>query len=184
MTMRTSRLRSYPEDDPGRPILDTSDGARIADELGRLGFRFERWRADVALPEGADQALVLAAYEASVDRLVREGGYSSVDVVRVVRGAPNAAEMRAKFLSEHVHTEDEVRFFVEGAGAFYLHVGQHVHQVICVAGDLLGVPAETRHWFDMGPAPEFAAIRFFNRPEGWVAKFSGSAIADGFPRFE
>ena len=28
--------------------------------------------------------------------------------------------MRQKFLSEHTHDDDEVRFFVEGAGAFYL----------------------------------------------------------------
>jgi 1,2-dihydroxy-3-keto-5-methylthiopentene dioxygenase len=184
MNEMSSRLRSYRDDNPREPVLDTRDGAQIADELGRLGFRFERWRADAALPDGADQAAVLAAYGADVERLVRAGGYKSVDVVRVTPATPNPGELRAKFLSEHVHTEDEVRFFVEGAGAFYLHVGGHVHQVVCARGDLLSVPAGTRHWFDMGPRPSFAAIRFFDRPEGWVAQFTGDPIADRLPRFE
>jgi 1,2-dihydroxy-3-keto-5-methylthiopentene dioxygenase len=146
--------------------------------------RFERWRADVALDEAADQAAVLAAYKSSIDRLVSEQGYQSVDVVRVRPDTPGHPELRAKFLSEHAHAEDEVRFFVEGAGAFYLHIDGHVHQLICARGDLLGVPAGTRHWFDMGPRPFFVAIRLFNRPEGWVAQFTGDPIADRFPRFE
>jgi 1,2-dihydroxy-3-keto-5-methylthiopentene dioxygenase len=183
-SLPASRLRSYREDDPREPVLDTRDGERIASELGKVGFRFERWNAGVALPAGADQAAVLAAYAKDVERLVRAGGYQSVDVVRVTQATPNPGELRAKFLSEHVHSEDEVRFFVEGAGAFYLHVEGLVHQVICARGDLLSVPAGTRHWFDMGPRPAFAAIRFFDRPEGWVAQFTGDKIADRMPRFE
>jgi 1,2-dihydroxy-3-keto-5-methylthiopentene dioxygenase len=36
----------------------------------------------------------------------------------------------------------------------------------------------------MGPAPRFTALRLFNNPEGWVANFTGSDIADRHPRFE
>ena len=36
----------------------------------------------------------------------------------------------------------------------------------------------------MGSAPNFCAIRFFDNPEGWVAQFSGDAIADHFPRLD
>ena len=32
--------------------------------------------------------------------------------------------------------------------------------------------------------PHFQAIRFFTNPEGWVASFTGSAIAQRYPRFE
>ena len=53
-----------------------------------------------------------------------------------------------------------------------------------LAGDLLGVPARTPHWFDMGPRPRFTAIRLFLTPEGWVAQATGEDIADRFPRFE
>ena len=57
-------------------------------------------------------------------------------------------------------------------------------QVVCTQGDLISVPADTPHWFDMGARPHFQAIRFFTNPEGWVASFTGSAIAQRYPRFE
>ncbi len=59
-----------------------------------------------------------------------------------------------------------------------------MHGVLCTRGDLISVPAKTRHWFDMGPRPEFKAIRLFITPEGWVANYTGDKIADGFPRLE
>jgi 1,2-dihydroxy-3-keto-5-methylthiopentene dioxygenase len=36
----------------------------------------------------------------------------------------------------------------------------------------------------MGPRPHFLAIRIFSNPEGWVANFTGSPIAEQFPRYE
>jgi 1,2-dihydroxy-3-keto-5-methylthiopentene dioxygenase len=36
----------------------------------------------------------------------------------------------------------------------------------------------------MGPNPGFIAIRLFNNPDGWVANFTGSDIADRFNRLE
>jgi 1,2-dihydroxy-3-keto-5-methylthiopentene dioxygenase len=107
-----------------------------------------------------------------------------VDVVSLNRDAPNKDELRKKFLSEHTHSEDEVRFFVVGEGLFTLHLGQQVCEVLCRQGDLISVPAHTPHWFDMGPNPNFIAIRFFNNPEGWVANYTGSSIADAFSRLE
>jgi 1,2-dihydroxy-3-keto-5-methylthiopentene dioxygenase len=56
--------------------------------------------------------------------------------------------------------------------------------VLCERNDLISVPAGTRHWFDMGPRPYFAAIRLFTRPDGWVARFTGDTIATRFPAFE
>lgn len=180
----TTSLRVYRDDAPGETLIDTTDGERIAAELASIGVRFERWAADAELPKGADQATVIAAYRSSIDRLIAECGYRSVDVARVERGAPNAAELRRKFLDEHTHREDEVRFFVDGRGAFYLHAGDRVYQVICVRGDLISVPAGTKHWFDMGPDPEFTAVRLFINPDGWVGHFTGETIAQRFPKLE
>ena len=50
-------------------------------------------------------------------------------------------------------------------------------------GDLISVPAGTRHWFDMGPTPRFTAIRLFTTPAGWVADFTGTPIARSFPSY-
>jgi 1,2-dihydroxy-3-keto-5-methylthiopentene dioxygenase len=183
-TSTGSYLRIFPDGNANDVLLETESGDRIADALHGIGVRFERWAADVELPPGAEQDAVIGAYRSSIDRLMRECGYASVDVVRVERGNPNAAAMRAKFLEEHRHAEDEVRFFVEGRGAFYLHAGDRVYQVICARGDLISVPAGTRHWFDMGPDPEFCAVRLFENPDGWVAQFTGDTIAQRFPKLE
>lgn len=183
-TAATTFMRIFRDDLPEEAILETSDGDIIAAELDEIGVRFERWDADVALPAGADQTAVIEAYRSSVDRLMAECGYTSVDVIRLERGAPNVEALRNKFLDEHQHGEDEVRFFVEGRGAFYLHVANRIYQVVCVRGDLIGVPAETKHWFDMGPDPEFTAVRLFINPDGWVAKFTGDTIARRFPKLD
>ena len=183
-TTLTSTLRVWNDNDPSTLLIDTSDGARIAQELSAVGVRFERWATDAELPKGADQQTVLDAYKSSIDKLVDECGYATMDVIRLERGTPNTEPMRKKFLDEHQHSEDEVRFFVEGRGAFYLHLDGRVYQTLCVKGDLISVPAGTKHWFDMGADPEFTAIRLFNNQEGWVANFTGDPIAGGFPKLD
>jgi 1,2-dihydroxy-3-keto-5-methylthiopentene dioxygenase len=183
-TAATTFLRVFPEDDPHHPLLETTDAQRIASELSEIGVRFERWAADVELEPGADQGAVIEAYRSSVDRLMGECGYQSVDVIRVEPTTPDVEALRAKFLDEHQHAEDEVRFFVEGRGAFYLHAAQRVYQTVCVRGDLISVPAGTKHWFDMGPNPELTAIRLFINPAGWVARFTGETIAQRFPKLD
>ncbi|KPC50723.1 1,2-dihydroxy-3-keto-5-methylthiopentene dioxygenase [Amantichitinum ursilacus] len=177
-----SRLTLYPDTAPEQIIVSITDPSEIAAELARVGVDFERWQADAPLPVDADQATILAAYASDIARLQAEGGYITSDVVRLKPDHPERASLRQKFLDEHTHSEDEVRFFVEGSGAFYLHLQDRVYQVTCERGDLLRVPAHTRHWFDMGPAPYFTAIRLFIDPAGWVGHFTGEKIASEFPR--
>jgi len=162
------------------PLLATGDTKRIVAELARVGVRFERWRASVVLADDAGQDAVLAAYAADIERLKRERGYKSVDVVRMRPDHPDRKAARAKFLAEHTHDDDEVRFFVEGSGTFFLHLGELVYEILCEKDDLLSVPGGTKHWFDMGERPQFAAIRIFDTPDGWVANFTGDRIADRF----
>jgi len=115
---------------------------------------------------------------------VSEHGFRTVDVVSIAPDNPNRETMRAKFLDEHFHQEDEVRFFVAGSGLFTLHVDHTVYEVRCEAGDLIAVPDRMTHWFDMGPEPSFVAIRFFTEPDGWVGHFTGTDIAQKFPRYQ
>ena len=107
-----------------------------------------------------------------------------MDVVSLAPDNPDKDAFRQKFLDEHTHSEDEVRFFVDGSGLFTLHIDDGVYEVLCEKGELIGVPANTRHWFDMGPNPSFVAIRFFNNPEGWVARYTNSDIASRFHRLD
>jgi 1,2-dihydroxy-3-keto-5-methylthiopentene dioxygenase len=183
-------LNIYREDDPATVVSSATALPEIKTALQRVGVRFERWPCEVSLPEDATADDVLAAYRHDVDRLCAEDGYVTVDVARLAgdRSDPGlpakAAEARARFLAEHTHDDDEVRFFVEGSGAFYLRIDGLVHVVVCTAGDLISVPAETRHWFDMGSEPHFAAIRFFRVADGWVGQFTGDPIAERFVSFD
>jgi 1,2-dihydroxy-3-keto-5-methylthiopentene dioxygenase len=179
-----SRLRIFDETRPQSPLAAIDEHAAIAAELGKVGVRFERWDASQPIAPGASQDEVIAAYRGDIDRLMSEKGYQSVDVISLAPDHPDRAVLRQKFLSEHTHSEDEVRFFVAGAGQFTLHIGGKVYDVLCEQGDLIGVPDGTRHWFDMSESPYFVAIRLFTNKEGWVANFTGDDIAQQFPRMQ
>jgi len=179
-----SRLTIYADDDPSTVRFDSQDGAQIAASLRQVGVRFERWNATSVLPPTTDEKAVLEAYDADIARLIQDGGYRSVDVMRCLPDNADRAELRSRFLSEHIHDDDEVRFFVEGAGVFYLHLDAQVFMLLCERNDLIAVPAGTRHWFDMGESPCFTVIRLFTRPDGWIARYTGAAIAGLFPAFD
>ena len=182
-------LQVMPADDAANVLVRTEDITEIAAELAPHGIRLERW-ATVPLADDAGQEEVLAAYASEVERVSAEGPYPLVDVVRMVpddadpEWPAKAEAARTKFLDEHTHDEDEVRFFVEGSGCFYLHLTGKVYAVVCTAGDLMSVPAGTTHWFDMGTRPRFAAIRFFHDEDGWVGTFTGSDISTHFPDYD
>jgi len=179
-----SRLSVYHESTPELPNKVLTHAEDIAATLAEVGVRFERWQANAPIAPGASQEAVIGAYRHEIDKLMTEQGYVTVDVVSLDRSHPQKAELRAKFLDEHTHGEDEVRFFVAGRGLFTLHVGDQVYSVLCEKNDLISVPAGTPHWFDMGEEPHFVAIRLFNNPQGWVAEFTGDAIARNFPGLE
>src|SRR5690606_36022692 len=102
----------------------------IAATLTEVGVRFERWQAATQVQPGASQEEVIAAYRPQIDQLMNERGYRSVDVVSLDRKHPQKDELRARFLDEHRHSEDEVRFFVAGRGLFSLHIEDHVYAVL------------------------------------------------------
>lgn len=179
-----SHLTIFAEADSTNALLRTDDFEKISTELAAVGIRLERWKTDKELADDADTDNIIAAYQAEIDRLVSERGYQTYDVVSMNPDHPDKDEFRRKFLDEHTHGEDEVRFFVRGHGLFVIHAEGKVYSMLCEKDDLISVPANTKHWFDMGPNPTFTAIRLFNNPEGWVAKFSGDKIASRFPLLE
>ncbi len=178
-----SRLSIFADSDPHRRE-DITDFDGIAARLGSLGVVFERWEAGRPLTEDAGQEAVLSAYAGDVERLNRTYGFRSVDVVALGPDHPRKDELRAKFLNEHTHADFEIRFFVDGSGMFYIHLDGRVYAVLCEQGDLISVPANTTHWFDMGTRPHFRCIRFFTTEDGWVGDFTGSDIAGRFPTYD
>ena len=162
-------------------LLQTQEGKRIQDLLNQRGIGFERWPAQHLLNLNASTAEILTTYKNQIEQTQSRGNFPCVDAIRVLPDHPDRISLRKKFLKEHIHAEDEVRFFVEGRGLFCLHLGGEVVQVHCETNDWISIPAGTRHWFDMGETPCFCTLRFFNNPRGWVAEFTGDSIADRYP---
>ena len=140
-----SRLRIFEEEHPDAPVLSTGDHAEMARELKEIGVHFEQWQTAQDIAPGATPDDVMAAYRTDIDRISAERGFKTVDVVSITPDNPSREEMRRKFLDEHFHKEDEVRFFVAGSGLFTLHVDGRVYEIKCEQGDLIAVPDSTKH---------------------------------------
>jgi 1,2-dihydroxy-3-keto-5-methylthiopentene dioxygenase len=157
-----------------------SDPAAIREYLNERGIWFDQWEASEQLAVDADQDTVLDAYHHVLQPFMNSNGYQTADVININETTPNYEALRNKFLGEHRHTEDEVRFFVDGKGFFWFNLdkaGQPVFNVMCEAGDLISVPANTRHWFDAGRQKPFVkAIRIFIDQSGWVPHYTGSGV--------
>lgn len=158
----------------------TENPDEIAAALREVGVRFERWPV-ADLPPKAPAEAVLAAYKPHLDAFLAETKAGTADVIQLTPEHPMKDALRDKFLKEHIHTEDEVRFFHEGAGNFVLHVNGRVYDAHCTRGDLISVPANTQHWFDSGDAPDFTVLRVFTETSGWTPHYTGTDMAERFP---
>jgi 1,2-dihydroxy-3-keto-5-methylthiopentene dioxygenase len=183
-------LQVMADTDAGEVRLRTDDARLIGDELATRGIGFDRRPIAFDVDASGPAERILADYADQVAAINSDDRYQHIDVaaLRPDRSDPGwrdtAAAARSKFLAEHRHAEDEVRFFVAGRACFYLHLEPEVFAVVCESGDLLTVPAGTRHWFDMGSDPEFAAIRFFEQADGWIGDFTGDPIGERFPTLD
>jgi 1,2-dihydroxy-3-keto-5-methylthiopentene dioxygenase len=146
--------------------------------MNERGIIFEQWQASIDLKDSDSQETILKAYEHELMPYMKKHGYLSADVINVHRETPNIETIRAKFLSEHTHSEDEVRFFVDGEGQFFFHLPERkeVFKLLCQKGDFISVPKGVTHWFDLAPKYHVKAIRVFQTIEGWVANYTHSGI--------
>jgi len=146
--------------------------------MNQRGIIFEQWEASIPLDNNDSQETILKAFHHNLDPYMKAHGYLSADVINVHQGTPNIEALRNKFLSEHTHSEDEVRFFVDGEGQFYFHLSENneVFRLLCEKGDFISVPKGVTHWFDLAPKYYVKAIRIFQSQEGWVANYTNSGI--------
>ncbi|MEM7436586.1 MAG: cupin domain-containing protein [Myxococcota bacterium] len=113
-----------------------------------------------------------AAYQPSLDRLKADEGYITQDVIELRPDTPGLDELCAKFDAEHWHEEDEVRFILEGAGVFDIRSrDDRWMRVIIEPGDLIVVPAERHHRFELTEARTMRCVRLFQDESGWVPHY-------------
>jgi 1,2-dihydroxy-3-keto-5-methylthiopentene dioxygenase len=164
--------------DEGRTVTDPED---VRATLARVGIDYERWEPAHEVPADASAEDVLGAYADEIDRLKKQGGYVTADVIDVSPRTPNLEAMLARFSREHWHDEDEVRFILRGRGVFHIHPKQGAVLAIEVApGDLIRVPRGTHHWFDLCAERDIRAIRLFQDVSGWTPHYTESGVDGRF----
>jgi len=160
--------------------------ADIQKQLQTINIKIEVWQPKQKLSLEASPEEILEAFADDVKNIMANHGFKSVDVINMHSAMEPATieKFRNKFLDEHIHSDDEVRYFIEGQGLFCVHAANKVYMILCEQGDFISVPAGTKHWFDMGAKPDFKCIRFFGDEVGWVAQYTQDAIARSYPLIE
>lgn len=161
---------------------ELADANEIRQFLNQRSIFFDQWHCDVVFDDRATSEEILAAYEKDLKPFMQQGGYETADVISIHSGTENYTALRNKFLAEHIHTEDEIRFFVDGQGWFWFHLDNgEIFGLLCERGDLISVPAGTKHWFDAGEKDPFVkAIRIFIDTSGWVPHYTGSGVEQNY----
>ncbi len=166
-------------------IQDENREITGADEIRAFlqphGIWYEKWEVEGRIGPDATSDQILAAYAPEIERLKAAGGFVTADVINVTSETPNLDAMLAKFNKEHTHSEDEVRFTVKGSGVFHIHpAGGPVFAVQVEAGDLINVPAGTRHWFDLCSDRNIRCIRLFQDPSGWSPEYVDAGVHERY----
>jgi 1,2-dihydroxy-3-keto-5-methylthiopentene dioxygenase len=110
-----------------------------------------------------------AARAALIEEIKRTHGYVDEDFVELGPATPNLDTICAKFDKEHYHTEDEVRFVVEGEGIFDVRDEHDRWMRIEVSpGDMIVIPARTYHRFYLTERKQIRCMRLFANHDGWA----------------
>ncbi|MBI1838217.1 MAG: cupin [Flavobacteriia bacterium] len=167
--------------------IQITNPAEIKSFFNERGIYFDQWKCDIIFKDSATQEEILNAYQKDLQPFMKSGGYLDADVISINQLTENYDAIRAKFLAEHTHSEDEIRFFVDGKGIFWFNLENEepIFNLLCEKGDLISVPTGTKHWFDAGETNPFVkAIRIFSDTKGWTPEYTGSKIETEFANFE
>ena len=129
-------------------------------ELNRNGVLYQLLETDAA------------RYQRPLDQLKTERGYIEQDVVALSPETPNLDAICAKFVDEHYHDDDEVRFVLAGEGIFDIRTGDdRWMRVVVEPGDLIVVPKDRHHRFMLTEKKNIRCVRLFKDTSGWVPHY-------------
>jgi 1,2-dihydroxy-3-keto-5-methylthiopentene dioxygenase len=111
-------------------------------------------------------------YEAELRALAEAAGYVERDIVELTPQTPNLDAICAKFATEHLHTDDEVRFVLAGEGVFDIRDDDDRWMRVTVEpGDLIVVPKDRYHRFFLTDRNHIRCVRLFQDSAGWVPHY-------------
>tara|TARA_R110002049_G_scaffold7928_3_gene44503 strand:- start:1389 stop:1970 length:582 start_codon:yes stop_codon:yes gene_type:complete len=180
-----SKLAFYTQFNLQKPYKVSEDASACTDHLAKVGVRVEQWPTIAHLssaPILEEDAFKIYANE--IKRVKSQYNYNHADLAMMRPNDAFAVSIRGRYLSEHTHEEDEVRFFLGGKVLIYLNIDERIHILECSSGDFVFIPAGVKHWMDIGPMPDFTMIRWFNSKKAFINNFTESFAAEATPRWE
>jgi 1,2-dihydroxy-3-keto-5-methylthiopentene dioxygenase len=135
-------------------------GEITAEELNRNGVYYTALATDEA------------SYQSALEAVKRDRGYVEQDQVALAPSTPNLDAICAKFVDEHFHDDDEVRFVLEGEGIFDIRShDDRWMRVLVQRGDLIIVPKDRHHRFMLTESKNIRCVRLFKDSSGWVPHY-------------
>ncbi|TGK87067.1 cupin domain-containing protein [Leptospira noumeaensis] len=116
----------------------------------------------------AEKEEVLSGLAYRFDQLKKDHGYKANDLVVLHDEVPGIQDMLAKFDKLHIHTDEEVRYIIDGSGVFGFIIDGEKFEVHVSKGDFISIPANTNHWFTLDKNLRIKAVRYFKDNSGWT----------------
>ncbi len=162
---------------------ELNDAETISEFLRPYGIWHESWEVEGRIGKDATNEEILEAYKPEIERLKQAGAFVTADVINVTPDTPGLEEMLARFDKEHTHSEDEVRFTVQGKGVFWINPEgpDPVFAIQVGAGDLINVPMGTKHWFHLCDDKTIRCIRLFQDKSGWTPEYLPEGLHSNHP---
>ena len=171
----------------GREITDLS---QIREQLSTLNVELDHWpidktdrtssllSSDTLSPEEKEE--LLKDLDNRFEEQKKAYGYETRDLIVLHKDVPGLDDMLKIFDKAHTHSDDEVRYIIDGSGFFgFIYPDGNQVMLKVEAEEYIRVPANTEHWFVLDASRRIKAVRYFTSQEGWVANYTGTEIQLG-----
>jgi 1,2-dihydroxy-3-keto-5-methylthiopentene dioxygenase len=157
----------------------------MGEYLAFLGIQLKSWpiaaasSALLAQPSLADdqKEMVLRSLDHYFEALQVSSGYQARDLIALSPDTPNLDGLLARFSRPHTHTDDEVRYIIDGEGIFGFVCPDGAQMELTIQPEeYINVPAETEHWFYLTPRRRIKAIRYFMDTTGWAPIYTDTVV--------
>jgi 1,2-dihydroxy-3-keto-5-methylthiopentene dioxygenase len=164
-----------------------NDLTEIRNYLNPLGIELSHWPIEKTAVVGPllqsdaldneQKEVLLKVLDNKFEEQKNLYGYQTRDLIVLHPKVENIQSMLNIFNKAHTHSDDEVRYIIDGSGYFgFMMPDKEQVMLLVEAEEYIRVPKDTEHWFILSPEMRIKAVRYFTSKEGWVANYTGAPI--------